>query len=276
MSGIRLIGGLILLHGAVRCEALEEEPPQRPANQGRLEIMQAAIGDLHTISAEIKSPGKLQFGKGPLMRYNDQTRGLLDAAIWRLAANGRPIAFVTLELYESGANAEMLSYEFVSLTENGFEMKSVRGPIWSPHTTDLKMASLSDAPPPAATIRGRLAQFRQIAQRFSAHEKLEDEAGECRLLPQPIDRYSDGEAGTLDGAVFVFANGTNPEFGLILECTEEEWSYGAFRLSSAEIVASLDGKPFFTVKQVNSLRAPVTARYCAARHRVDSGQPAAK
>lgn len=81
-------------------------------------------------------------------------------------------------------------------------------------------------------------------------------------------RYSDADAGIVDRAVFAFANGTNPEVGLMLECTAEQGSYGAFRLSSAEIAVSLDGKSFFTVEQVNSLREPSTSGYRAARHSV--------
>jgi hypothetical protein len=92
---------------------------------------------------------------------------------------------------------------------------------------------------------------------------------ECRLLPQPIDRYRGAEAGALDGAVFAFANGTNPELGLILECTEQAWSYGACRLSSAALVAALDGKEFFTAEAVNSLRAPISASYRATQHTID-------
>lgn len=263
---------LFLLQAPSQYRAMAEESPGEAA-KNRLNVMQAAIGDLSTSSADIKLPDRLRFTARPLLRYNDQTRGLLDAAIWRLGQAGRPLAFVTLELYDSGNNAQMLSYEFVSLTADGFEMKSARGPKWSPHSTDLKLIPLLDAPPPATTGRARLVQFRQIAQRFSAHEKLADEAVECRLLPQPIDRYSDDDAGILDGAVFAFANGTNPEVGLVLECTLQAWSCGAFRLSSAEIVASLDGKTFFTVEEVNSLREPVAASYYATRHRVDSILP---
>ncbi|HVA47589.1 MAG TPA: hypothetical protein VNH11_14565 [Pirellulales bacterium] len=262
----------LLMQAAALCDASEEESRQPPV-KGRLEVMQMALGELRLASAEIKSPGRLRFGTRPLLRYNDPTRGLLDAAIWRLAEKGRPLALVTLELYESGPNGETLSYEFVSLAEDGFEMKSPRGPRWSPKTTELKLVPLSNAPLPATTGRARLAQFRKIAQRFSAHEKLEGNAVECRLLPQPIDRYSDADTGALDGAVFAFANGTNPEVGLLLECTEKVGSYGAFRLSSAEIVAALDGKPFFTAEQVNSLLAPVTASYRAARHRLAPGRP---
>lgn len=254
----------LLLQAAAHCYAGEDEPPQ-PA-KGRLEVMREALEDLRPSSAEITSPARLRFGTRPLLRYSDQTRGLVDAAIWRLGETGRPLAFVTLELYESGANAEMLSYEFLSLADESFELKSARGPKWSPHSTDLKLDPLPDAPLPAKTGRARLAQLRQIAQRFSAYEKLEGGTLECRLMPQPIDRYSDADAGTLDAAVFAFANGTNPEVGLMLECTENGWSYGAFRLSSAEIIASLDGNPFFTAELVNSLRAPVTASYRAATH----------
>lgn len=262
---------VVTIRAKAEDSATEKEGPQRSAN-GRPEVMQAAIGDLRTSSAVIESPSRLQFVMRPLLRYDDQTRGLFDAGIWRLAEKGRPIAFVTLELYQSGANAEMLSYEFVSLTKDGFVMKSARGPKWSPGSTDLKLIPLTDAPAPATTSRARLAQFRQIAHRFSAREQLEERALECRLLPQPIDRYSDADVGTVDGTVFAFANGTNPEVGLMLECTEKSWSYGAFRLSSAEIIVSIDGKPFFTVEEVNSLIAPVTASYRAARHRVNPVQ----
>lgn len=262
----------LLFQAATGCDAVEEEPSREPS-KGRLEVMTMALADLRVTSSAIKSPDRLQFGERPLLRYSDQTRGLLDAAIWRLAEKGRPVALLTLELYESGPNAETLSYEFVSLAEEGFEMKSPRGPKWSPQGTELKLHPLPAAPMPAATSRARLAQFRQIAQRFSAHEKLGDDSVECRLMPQPIDRYSNADTGTLNGAVFAFANGTNPEVGLLLECTEKEWSYGAFRLSSAEIVAALDGKPFFTVEVVNSLLAPVTASYRAARHRVGPARP---
>lgn len=63
---------------------------------------------------------------------------------------------------------------------------------------------------------------------------------DCRLLSQPIDRYQDSEIA--DGALFVFANGTNPEIGLFLEATETGWMYGLARLSAAQTTILLNDK----------------------------------
>src|SRR5580704_4906111 len=39
---------------------------------------------------------------------------------------------------------------------------------------------------------------------------------ECRLLPQPIDRYKSAAQKIVDGAIFVYANSTNPELAVVL------------------------------------------------------------
>ena len=244
-----------------------EAPDESPAKR-RLEAMRRALDELQVTSTAIKSPAALKFGKAPLLRYSDQTRRLLDAAVWRLGETGRPTAFVILEL-RPGEGAEVLSYEFCSLASEPFAMESALGIKWSPAGAELKMLSLDGAPQPAASPRARLAQLRQLAQRFAAREVRHEEPIACRLMPQPIDRYSDIEAGIVDGAVFTFANGTNPELGLLLECSDKAWSYGAFRLSAAALVAELDGKTFLTVEAVTSLQLPPSAPYCSRRHPID-------
>ena len=243
-------------------------PDESPAKR-RLEVMRKALDDLRVTSTAIASPGALKFGKPPLLRYNDQTRGLLDAAVWRLGETGRPTAFVTLELYRQREGAEALSYEFLSLAAEPLEMQSARGIKWSPAGSELKMLALDGAPLPAESPRARLTQLRQLAQKFAAREVLHDEPIACRLMPQPIDRYSDADAGILDGAVFAFANGTNPEVGLLLECSDKAWSYGAFRLSAAELIAEIEGKTFFTAEAMNTLRLPVSAPYLSRRHPIE-------
>jgi hypothetical protein len=139
-------------------------------------------------------------------------------------------------------------------------MVSPRGPRWTPATTEFKLADLPEAPEPAATAKARLNQMRQLARRFTVQEELlGGEKVECRLLPQPIDRYADEQQGIVDGALFAFANGTNPEAGLFLECGAKGWSYGVIRLSAASLFASLDGKQFFTAPKSPDL--PPTAPY---------------
>ncbi|HUY92271.1 MAG TPA: hypothetical protein VMV10_26255 [Pirellulales bacterium] len=87
------------------------------------------------------------------------------------------------------------------------------------------------------------------------------------MLPQPIDRYEDAAAGITDGAIFVFANGTNPEMGLVLECSGKEWSYGAFRLTSAALFAEFDGKRILELAKLSG--DPVNGSYTGAREWVE-------
>ena len=229
-------------------------------SKARLAVMQAAMDDLKLSSKDI-DPESLKFDKAPFLRYDDATRDLLDAGVWRLGKGGRPRAVVTLEIYRPSSGQAKLTYEFVSLASDKFSAVSPRGPTWEPAESELKMEDLEGAPPPAETERARLVQLRQLARRFTAHEISSNNRVECRLLPQPLDRYSDSKNKIQDGAIFVFANGTNPELGLLLECHDKKWTYGAFRLSSARLYAELDGKQFYEVPWFNkySPKAPYTA-----------------
>lgn len=89
------------------------------------------------------------------------------------------------------------------------------------------MTPLADAPAPADTKRARLGQLRQLARRFTAEE--EPKRSSCVCCPSRSIVTTTAESGILDGAIFVFTNGTNPETGLLLECSEKQWSFGVFR-----------------------------------------------
>jgi hypothetical protein len=71
------------------------------------------------------------------------------------------------------------------------------------------------------------------------------------MLAQPIHRYRDPLAGLLDGAMFIFAHGTNPEIVLLIEAAGQDaaaaaWQYGVARLGSAELHVSLDSREVWT------------------------------
>jgi hypothetical protein len=228
----------------------QEQAADDAASKQRMELMEQTIAGIGVQSDAIASKAALKFAAKPLLRYSDPTRGtaqgniLLDATVWRLGESGRPTALVTLEIYRSSAELAMLSYEFASLAEGKFTLKHKQHEkvAWIATGSAAKMSPLADAPMPAATAAGRLIQMRQLARQFSARETLFGESIECRLLAQPIDRYSSPETGLVDGAIFAFANGTNPELGLVLECDKERWSYGVVRLSAAGSVLEYAGR----------------------------------
>lgn len=248
-------------------EGEPETPKADRAAKARLEMMRKVINDFDVRSLQVEPAAALKFRQEPLLRYNDPSRpgdkgaqSLLDATVWRLGETGRPTAIVTLEVYPRGEATAVLSYEFVSLSPLAFEIKNSRGVTWTPSSTQLKIVPLPDAPEPADAKRSRLAQMRQLARRFTAQAEWRGDKTECRLLAQPIDRYDDEATGIVDGAVFVFANGANPEMALLLECSKKNWSYGVLRLTAAMLTAQLDGKSFDPPSKAagNPVSAPTT------------------
>ena len=241
--------------------AVAQDEPQA---KRRLEFMHAAVASLVPESSELKSKAALAVAAQPLLRYSDPTRGngikedaavnvLLDAGVWRLGAEGRPTALVTIEIYESPNGARVLAYEFLSLTDAKFALKHKTERVrWDATGSSLDLKDLPDAPKPAATPAARLAQMRQLARRFGATERVKEDAIECRLLAQPIDRYQSEADKIVDGAIFALANGTNPEVGVVLESDGERWRYGVVRLGAAEMTVTLDGRSIAAYEHFNT------------------------
>jgi len=217
-----------------------------------LEIMQAAVGSLEPKSSGSKPKAALTFSAKPLLRYSDPTRGglkeaatnvLLDAGVWRLGTEGRPTALVTVEIYQEPDASRVLAFEFLSLSEMKYSLKHKTERIrWEPSGSALTLVELPNAPRPASTAVARLAQMRQLVRRFAAKERVNNESIECRLMTQPIDRYKSEADKIVDGAIFAFANGTNPEVGVLFESDGERWRYGTLRLTAAELSVTLDGR----------------------------------
>ena len=73
---------------------------------------------------------------------------------------------------------------------------------------------------------------------------------ELRLLPQPIYRYESEDPKLLDGGVFAFVQGTDPEVLLLLEAARKAgdavWMYGFVRRSSGVLEARHRDKPVWS------------------------------
>jgi hypothetical protein len=163
---------------------------------------------------------------------------------------------VTLSVLANSQTSSWL-YEFASLSEHevgaefgpDFAKWSALRPGWEPQT-------FRDAPAPAESKSERLRQMRDLARRFKAVELLPPPTRfELRLLPQPVVRYADADAGQLDGAVFLLCHGTNPEIVLVIEAKQESdqppvWQYGFARNTIAELHVTLDGAEVWTQPHV--------------------------
>jgi hypothetical protein len=267
-----------LLVSLVSSAAAEDDPQAKQ----RLKLMKEAVSSLEPSSSELKTKAALTVASKPLLRYSDPTRGgviqgaaanvLLDAGVWRLGTEGRPTALVTVEIYQAPDTSRILAFEFVSLSKAKFALKHKTEMIrWDATDSALALKELPDAPKPAATAPARLAQMRQLARRFTAKERINEGAIECRLLTQPIDRYRSAAEKIVDGAIFAYANGTNPELGVVFESNGERWLYGLFRLTSAEASVTLDGRQVAAFDHFDA-RGRTDGPYHSASYKMERGK----
>ena len=130
-------------------------------------------------------------------------------------------------------NLSQWSFEFVSLSTGLVESADDRL-RWTPQKPGVVFQEIPGAPAPAGDEAARLRQMHDLAKRFSATEfwDVTSQHYPLRLLPHPIDRYQDAASGLIDGAIFMFANGTNPEALLLIEASRRgngppKWTYAA-------------------------------------------------
>lgn len=188
----------------------------------------------------------------PVLRYSGEFHGIVDATVWVYGDKGRPVAIEKVELYKSWHHGYF--YCLASLCDERVEAHWPGVPVWRSSRPGVEMRDLPDGPTPAATETARTRQIKELARRFTATRiDAGDIREENRLLVQPIHRYRDPEKGLLDGAIFAFiANGTNPDFMLLIELsgtdrTHAAWRYGAARMTTGELHLRIDGNEVWTV-----------------------------
>jgi hypothetical protein len=197
----------------------------------------------------------------PLFRFDDPARLFHDGTMWAWGRSGRPLALVTLERYKTS-----WSYELISLSEGGIFAELGERGRWTPRGPNSQYQRFPNAPTPAENEAQRMLQMKALAGRFIASETA-PEGGryELRLLPQPIHRYSAEDGKLTEGALFIFAYGTNPEVLIVIECGRPEpksvaWHYGFAPLSTAALSVRLDGSEVWKMP-VPTTREPLREPY---------------
>jgi hypothetical protein len=246
--------------------AAQDAKKENPASVRAAESLQAIVAALKVEPGD-KDKTRWQFWKAPLLKYNDAAREYLAAGVWRLGEEGRASAFLTLQYAQR--DEWRLDYELLTFTDVRFEVESPRLKIAAGALPEF--APLKDAEKPAATEKQRLIQLRSLARRFTATEKYREDTIALRLLPQPIDRYVDGDQDVIDGGVFVFVYGTNPEVVLALEAGKDGWRYAIGRLAWAELAVELDGQEIARFEHLKD--NPTTGPYRTAGHEIEPLQP---
>jgi hypothetical protein len=249
-----------------------QDKPASPSNESeQIKLARAQTALFRFQYAE--SGAEIERLANPVLQYTDPARGDVEGTLWLWGKQGRPVA--VLELFRvRGVEAYDFWYGFHATTNLSIKMIASTGQSWTPQSSALKFQPLPGATPPAALPAGRMAQMRDFARKFSAHEFWMKGRHELRLLAAPVHRYDDRDGGLIDGALFVIAHGTHPEATLFLEAVQPAdevkpvWQFGIGRSGAAEIVVLYDDKEVHRVPPIASFPPP-TSNYWRMTSKLD-------
>jgi hypothetical protein len=248
----------------------KEEPPEEPKRLN--ELIEKSVHWYDVLpAADAATPLTPQ----PVLRWRNVVRGQEGEAmmvVWPHA--GRPIAMTGIYPWKG-----RMVHEFDSLSrESKLVARDKDRVIWSPQTPGVEFKDVPGSPKPAKTPAERLRQMKAIAERFQARMtgwQADDSDQEAlRLLPRPLHRYDlanakEPDPNLLDGALFAYVQGTDPEVVLVLEAvgTAEKagWQYAFARATSGGLEVKLDGHVVWTAPKHPANRVPTLPHFAMLR-----------
>jgi hypothetical protein len=252
----------LMAPGAGRAEPPgKDDPPEEPAKLN--ELIEKSISWYDVLP---NAEAAMVLTPVPVIRWRNVVRGQEGEAmmvVW--PHNGRPIAMASI--YPWNGN---MCHEFDSLSrENKLIARDKDRVIWSPETAGVEFKEVPRAPKPAKTAPERLRQMKAIAEGFKATmtgwmaDNSDQEA--LRLLPRPLYRYDltnakEPDPSLLDGALFAYVIGTDPEVVLILEAIgtadKAEWQHAFVRATSGGLEVKLGDLVVWTAPKHPANRNP--------------------
>jgi len=223
------------------------------SEQERLDYMMKSVEE-YTVK-RIDDGQLVPLHSKPLMRWSNPISNVADGLVVMWARDGVPEVVAQVFL----SRADLWLHEFESLTEAelSFTRASTGEELWRP-IKSVTRHSIPRAPVPDASKNRRLLQMKQLARRFSADVMFkpnpgqpETQAYQLRMQPRPIYRYQTKNTPIVDGALFAFVQGTNPEVFLVVEVVRGEqgmqFRHGLSPMTAYAVSAKLDGNDIWSV-----------------------------
>jgi hypothetical protein len=262
---------LSLAVGAAGCAQppAKPEPPEEPKKLN--EAIEKSVNWYDLLPEDGADPLK----PVPVLRWRNVVRGQEGEAmmvVW--SHNGRPAAMASIYPW-----AGKMNHEFDSLSrESKVTAREKDRVIWSPETAGVEFKPVPKAPAPAKTAAERLRQMKPIAEGFKATmtgwagDNSDQEA--LRPLPRPLLRYDltgakEPDPKLLDGALFAYVQGTDPEVVLVLEAVgtaeKAEWQYAFVRATSGGLEVKLGDEVVWSAKKYPAARNPKLPHFTMQR-----------
>lgn len=229
----------------------DAEMSEEEKSAKRMEFMEKAISRFH-----LRFPGDNEVianvTEKPLLRWANPHSTARDGILTAFVAGGRPMGIVQMALNEGAS----VIHEFHLLCDRPFELRREETVMWAEKETPHEFLKLDDVEAPRDSKVQRISQMRKLAAEFEVidnHGFRDKTRHSLRLLTQPVYRYEDEPRHIIDGAVFVFGLGNDPECVLLLEaCKDGETSWWQYCLSPVtiyELEASRAGEIVWSVPE---------------------------
>jgi hypothetical protein len=257
-----LLAGLTGFGGLARAEEDRAVPPadEKPPSTLRELIDQSLAWYELFPDAEAEEPAKAIVA----LRWANNTRGSEDGTTVLFVAGGRPLAACCIYPW-----AGRLEHDFESLSRGTIVARQDGQAVWTPQEAGVSFAAIEGAPEPEEGRTQRLRQMKTLAEQFQATllgwKTDNSDREELRLLPKPLYRYEPKEGNVLDGAVFAFAMGTDPEVLLLIEAVREgeksTWQYAFARRTSGELEGRWKDRPVWKAARFPTQNDPKKPHY---------------
>lgn len=244
LLGVGAAALALLLGGRYALSEDQQEPMSRETIelsetsrliQAELPLWQIAVG---------ADEAALKLEPNPILRWTNPATGRIYGEIYVWTAGGRPET--VMSLYKAWQPAWGFAGEFHSLSQTNLIARRDQKVAWKYDRPGFELQEMSDTPAPAENAQRRLRQMRAMAADFSAvlFDRRRNPDGErqaLRLLINPAYRYAAPDGEAIDGAIFAFVVGTDPEALLLIEArgksNEARWNYAFARLNCDELAA---------------------------------------
>ncbi len=172
---------------------------------------------------------------------------------------GRPMVAVSVYNWEGKIMHEIDSLARVV----GLLATSPKGKSWKPSTPGVEFRPLTETSLLNETAGNRrLLHMKELAKQFQVtmlgFNDQNSDREQLRMLPTPVYRYSLDEKRTrhtevVDGAVFAFVQGTDPEALLIIEGIQRDqtvaWEYTIVRATAGALEAKHESVSVFSAEK---------------------------
>jgi len=260
----------------------EASPASRPpASSKALEDFKKEASE-YVIHLQDRPNDAIELREQPLLHWGNPVRYGEDGAVFVWMLDGRPEVIGSVFTFRKG-NLIHRKHEYQSLAAGPLAAEFRGQRVWAPRAAGVAFQPVSDAPAPGANARLRLSQMKSLAGEFSANMvEFNEQKSELRMLAQPLIRYTSKAGQTVDGAIFAFSQGTDPEALLLMEARQTEsgpqWQFAFARFTFMRLKGFHNGREVWRVEGFRdmpglNIGSPKYQDHSYATYQVDASAP---